>query len=370
MGKIAHEVVASILNELHIAIRKCEIEKAEELIKKSKDLLKDMEEDDKVVIYYQLLESRYKMMIFKNKGTGLPPDDWKVKRHELEGCNIDNLIEYYFYLYEAEYMSYVRNYERAISLLNIAEKKLSNIDSSIEAAEFYTKAASLYALLHQCAVSIGYINQAINIYSQHEDYKRHLAISYVIKAMNYMNLGKFKDSEEYYLAAIKIAKEMKDDFFEAMQYHNISILYSNYDKSQECINAVKKALRCKEWRDSVYYIYSIYMIVRERFKIGDKENAMYYLKKGQEDLKFRANKIYETKINIIYDLYCKEVHESIDKCRENVQYLEEKGDLDGVVDLSLIISKYYEKVEHYKEALEFANNAIEAKEKMMKLEGI
>ncbi|MCY9186670.1 aspartate phosphatase [Bacillus halotolerans] len=370
MGTIAHEVVASTLNELHIAIKKCEIDLAEELLKKAKDSLKHMEEDDKVVIYYQLLESRYKMMLFKNKGKGLPPNDWKVKKHELQGHNIDHLIDYYFYLYEAEYMSYVRNYERAISLLHIAEKKLSNIDSDIEAAEFYMKAASLYALLHQGAVSLGYINQAINIYSQHEDYKRHLATSYVIKAMNYMNLGKFKDSEEYFLAAIKIAKEMKDEFFEAMQYHNISILYSNYDKSQECINAVKKALRCKEWRDSAYYINSIYMIVRERFKIGDRENAMYYLKKGQEDLKFRANKIYEAKINIIYDLYCKEVNEGIDNCRENVQYLEEKGDLDGVVDLSLIVSKYYEKVEHYKEALEFANKAIEAKEKMMKLEGI
>ncbi|MCY7866117.1 aspartate phosphatase [Bacillus spizizenii] len=370
MGTIAHEVVANTLNELHVAIKKCEIDMAEQLLKKAKESLKHMEEDDKVVIYYQLLESSYKMMLFKNKGEGAPPNDWKVKKIELEGEDIDNLIDYYFYLYEAEYMSYVKNYERAISLLKIAEKKLSKIDSDIEAAEFYKKAASLYATLHQSAVSLGYINEAISIFNQHEDYKRHLAISYVVKATNYMHLGKFKDSEEYFLAAIKIAKEVKDEFFEAMQYHNISILYSNYDKSQECINAVKKAVRCREWRDSAYYINSIYMIVRERFKIGDKENAMYYLKKGQEDLKFRANKIYEAKINIIYDLYCKEVNESIDKCRENVQYLEEKGDLDGVVDLSLIMSKYYEKVEHYKEALEFANNAIEAKEKMMKLEGI
>ncbi|MCY8467310.1 aspartate phosphatase [Bacillus atrophaeus] len=370
MGKIAHEVVANTLNELHVAIKKCELDNAKRFLEKAKDSLKHMEEDDKVIIYYQLLESRYQMMLFKNKGKGLPPNDWKVKKREIQGYNIDYLIDYYFYLYEAEYMSYMKNYERAMSLLKIAEKKLSKIDSDIEAAEFYIKAASLYATLHQSAVSLGYINEAINIYSQHEDYKRHLAISYVIKATNYMHLGKFENSEEYFLAAIKAAKEIKDEFYEAMQYHNISILYSNYDKSQECISAIKKAVRCQEWRDSVYYINSIYMIVRERFKIGDKDNAMYYLKKGQEDLKFRVNKIYETKINIIYDLYCKGVEESVDKCRENVQYLEEKGDLDGASDLSLTISRYYEKGEHYKEALEFANKAIEVQEKMRKLEGI
>ncbi|MED4798875.1 hypothetical protein P9684_03280 [Bacillus atrophaeus] len=55
---------------------------------------------------------------------------------------------------------------------------------------------------------------------------------------------------------------------------------------------------------------------------------------------------------------------------EKVQYLEEKGDLDGVNDLSLIISRHYEKGEHYREALEFAYKAIEVKEKMRKLEGI
>ncbi|MED4827353.1 aspartate phosphatase [Bacillus atrophaeus] len=293
-----------------------------------------------------------------------------MKKREIQGYNIDYLIDYYFYLYEAEYMSYMKNYERAISLLKIAEKKLSKIDSDIEAAEFYMKTASLYVTLHQSAVSLGYVNEAINIYSQHEDYKRHLATSYVIKATNYMHLGKFKESEEYFLTTIKTAKELKDEFYEAMQYHNISILYSNFDKSQECINAIKKAVRCNEWRESAYYINSIYIIVRERFKIGDKDNAMYYLKKGQEELKFRSNKIYETKINIIYELYCKGVDESIDKCREKVQYLEEKGDLDGVNDLSLIISRHYEKGEHYREALEFAYKAIEVKEKMRKLEGI
>ncbi|MCY9107261.1 aspartate phosphatase [Bacillus atrophaeus] len=370
MGTIAHEVVANTLNELHVAIKKCEIDLAEQHLKKAKDSLKHMEEDDKVIIYYQLLESRYQMMLFKNKGKGLPPNDWKVKKREIQGYNIDYLIDYYFYLYEAEYMSYMKNYERAISLLKIAEKKLSKIDSDIEAAEFYMKTASLYVTLHQSAVSLGYINEAINIYSRHEDYKRHLATSYVIKATNYMHLGKFKESEEYFLTTIKAAKELKDEFYEAMQYHNISILYSNFDKSQECINAIKKAVRCNEWRESAYYINSIYMIVRERFKIGDKDNAMYYLKKGQEELKFRLNKIYETKINIIYELYCKGVDESIDKCREKVQYLEEKGDLDGVNDLSLIISRHYEKGEHYREALEFAYKAIEVKEKMRKLEGI
>lgn len=41
--------------------------------------------------------------------------------------------------------------------------------------------------------------------------------------------------------------------FEAMIHHNLSITYSVAKRSQDCINALKKALRNDEWKESVYY---------------------------------------------------------------------------------------------------------------------
>ncbi len=62
-------------------------------------------------------------------------------------------IEYYFFLFEALYEPYNQNFQNAINLFKIAEKKLSIIPDEIEAAEFYSKVASMYMMLRQSIVS-------------------------------------------------------------------------------------------------------------------------------------------------------------------------------------------------------------------------
>lgn len=44
------------------------------------------------------------------------------------------------------------------------------------------------------------------------------------------------------------------------------------------------------------------MITKELFKMGYKDKALYYYKKGQDNLNQKENKVYEAKINIIYEL--------------------------------------------------------------------
>lgn len=363
------EVVSNTLNELHLAIRKCDVDSAKKLFEKAKSLLNDMEENDKIIVYYQLLSSRYKMMLYKTRGESFPQGDWKITEDSLDD-DTNSLIDYYFYLFEAEYLSYRNNYERAIEMMKIAEKKLELICSEIETAEFYVRAASLYRSIHQSIASLSYINEAINIYKRHEDYKLNLARSLTIKATNYVHLKRYDDAEKCYLKSIKIARDMDDVYYEAMQCHNISLMYSSAGRHKECVNALQRAMRCREWKESVYHINSLYMIVKERFIMGNPKGAIYYLNKAERVLKNVPNPIYETKINIVRSLFCDEKKESLDKCRENIRYLEKSGDLDGVFDLSLLIKDQYEKKENFKEALEFANLAISTKEKMMMLRGV
>lgn len=368
-GMVMPEVVSNTLNELHLAIRKCDVESAKKLFEKSKHLLNDMEENDKIIIYFQLLSSRYKMMLYKTRGESLPQGDWKITKDSLDD-QTNSLIDYYFFLFEAEYLSYLNNYERALEMMKVAEKKLELVRSEIETAEFYVRAASLYMSIHQSIASLSYINEAINIYKRHEDYKLNLARSLTIKATNYVHLKRYDDAEKCYLKSIKIARDMDDVYYEAMQCHNISLMYSSAGRHEECVNALQRAIRCREWRDSVYHINSLYMIVKERFKQGNHKGALYYLKKAERVLKIVPNSTYEAKINIVKSLYCDEIKESLDKCRENIRYLEKSGDLDGVFDLSLLIKGQYEEKENFKEALEFANLAISTKEKMMMLRGV
>ncbi|BCT30463.1 aspartate phosphatase [Bacillus velezensis] len=370
MSKVAPEVVANTLNELHLAIKQHDVVNAEKSYKKTKSMLENMDEDQNVLVYFSLLELRYKMMLYDVKGRKTP-FDIKYNKKKLEDLRrTDEMIDYYFYFYEGMYEAYRKNFEEAIGLFKVAEKKLCHIPDEIEVAEFHSKVASLYMHIRQSPVSLGHVNEAINIYKRHPDYKVKLGVAYVIKATNYMHLARFDEAESYYFEAIKISRELGNKFFEIMQFHNISIVYSDSNQSEKCIGALKKVLRDKEWQASAYYINSLYMISREYFKIGDKNKGIKHYKKGLENLNEKENKIYESKLNIVYNLYCKDTKESVDICRRNIQNLVEENDLDGVIDLSRHISKHYEQKEDYKEALEFANRAIAAENKMRNLEGL
>ncbi|KAA6453242.1 Rap family tetratricopeptide repeat protein [Bacillus swezeyi] len=370
MSKVASEIVAGILNELHLAIKKQEADQATKLFHQAKSMFDGMEENQNVLLYFSLLEERYKMMLYDIKGERLPYRS-RFNDDSLEYARqTDHMIDFYFYFFEAMYESYNKNFERAISLYKVAEKKLSKIPDEIEAAEFYSKVASLYMSLRQSVVSLNYINQAINIYKGHKGYEKKLAISMVVMATNYMHMGRYNDAEAYYDRAISISKELNDHFLEVMLHHNVSIVYSVAGRPHDCINALKKPLSNESWCSSGYLINSIYMITRELFKIGKNNEAHIYYQKGLKELKRRENKIYEAKLNIVYELYSKNTSESIDNCRSYLHYLIERNDLDGAIELSLIISKHYEENEDYQEALEFAKKAIQAENKMKRLEGI
>nr|WGD84972.1 tetratricopeptide repeat protein [Bacillus subtilis] len=370
MSKLASEYVANFLNEWYMAIKQQNVEAAEKYFKEVKFLFDDMEENKEVLMYYSLLEERHKMMMYQVKGTDFPKHSYFNKRHAREIQKTDNMIEYYFFLFEALFESYNRNFENAISLFKIAEKKLSIIPDEIEVAEFYSKVASMYMMLRQSIVSLNYINNALNIYKGNENYKRKYATALMVVGTNYTDLGQFDKAEEAYFHAIRISKELDDKFFEAQIHHNLSITYSAANRSQDCLNALRKAIRNKEWRQSVYYINSLYMATKELFLMGQKDKAVYYYKKGQENLTQKENKVYEAKINIIYALLQDNQNETIEQCWSCIHFLQEKNDLDSVLDLSLIISQYCEEKECYKDALEFSKRAILAEKKMRQLEGI
>ncbi|MEN4815832.1 Rap family tetratricopeptide repeat protein [Bacillus velezensis] len=370
MSKLASERVANILNDWYIAIKQQDVESAKRYFEEIKPLFDEMEEDQEVLMYYSLLEERHKMLLYQTKGEQLPKHSYFANKHAKEIEKTDAMIEYYFYLFEALYESYNRNFESAISLFNDAEKKLSLIPDEIEAAEFYSKVASMYMMLGQNIVSLNYITNAMNIYKNNENYLKQFATSLMVVAHNYTELGQYEKSEEHYLQAIKVAKKLDDSFFAAMIHHNLSITYSEAKRSQDCLNAIKHALRNKDWCGSSYYIHSLYMIAKELVVMGENNKASYYLKKGQENLRQKQNKIYEAKINIIHELSQSPLNERVDRIYSHMNRLAEQNDFDSIRDLALITSKKFEERRLYKEALKFSNKAILAEKKMKQLEGI
>ncbi|UOY88121.1 hypothetical protein [Bacillus glycinifermentans] len=72
MNKVASEVVAGVLNEFHLAIKKHDIEQAKTFFERAKSLFTEMEENQNVLAYFSLLEERYRMMLYDARGERLP----------------------------------------------------------------------------------------------------------------------------------------------------------------------------------------------------------------------------------------------------------------------------------------------------------
>ncbi|MCY8518602.1 Rap family tetratricopeptide repeat protein [Bacillus atrophaeus] len=370
MSKVASEIVANTLNDWYIAIKKQEVEKSKEYYSKVKKLFDDMEEDQEVLAYYSLLEERHKMLLHSARGEPLQRHSYFTEDNQEFIKKTNDKLEYNFYLFEAMYEAYNKNYDRAINLYVLAERKLADIPDEIEAAEFYSKVSYLYTLIKQSVVSQHYIKNAMTIYKRRPDYKSKLAVSSMIVATNYADMERFEESEEYYIEAIELAKELNDDFFVAQLHHNLSILYSDWGQSQKCIDSLQNALENDDWRKSSYFINSMFMMIKELFKIGEKESALNFHIQAQERLASMENKIYEAKISILYNLYCGNPKDNFSKCRENLHFLKQQNDLESVDELSYIAAKRFESLGAYEEATAFFNEKIWAEQKMKQVEGI
>ncbi|MCY8298892.1 tetratricopeptide repeat protein [Bacillus inaquosorum] len=370
MSKIASEVVATALNDWYIAIKKQKVNESIKYYSEIKKQFDDMEEDQEVLAYYSLLEERHKMLLHSSRGEPLQKHTYFTEDNQAFIKKTNDKLEYNFYLFEAMYEAYNKNYDRAINLYGLAEKKLAEIPDEIEAAEFYSKVSYLYTLVKQSVVSQHYIKNAIAIYKRYPDYKCKLAVSLMIAAANYTDIRRFEESEEYYLEAINIAKEVNDEFLEAQLYHNLSIVYSDWNKSNECIKSLEKALEEESWADSIYYIHSIFMMIKEQFKIDEKAKAIHFYNKAQERLISMENNIYEAKISILYNLYCGELKNNFKNCIDHIEFLKQQNDLESVDELSYLAAKRFESIGAFEEAAGFFNEKIWAEQKMNQVEGI
>ncbi|MGE6630608.1 tetratricopeptide repeat protein [Bacillus sp. NPDC077027] len=353
MTIISSEQVGNRLNDWRIAIRKHDVRAAQTMYQELKDLLTKMEENQEVLIYYALLEGRYKLMLYDTRGQ--TPNDKAELDHP---SKTNDLIEYYFYLYKALYASYTKDYAAAIGLFKVAEKKLQNIPDEMEVAEFHTKIANLYMFLRQSLISLHYIQNAIDIFKSHDGYERRLAVALVIAGANYTDIGDFNKAESYYKQALDIAYTLDDCFLKAQLYHNISILYADAGESQKCIQALEKALRDDDYLESSYYPHSMFMLIKELLSIGERMQALYYYELMKRKKATDDNPIYETKMKLLYHLYFTEDQTGTENaCFKQINMLKELKDLEGARELSLFAAKHFEELGSLKSAYLFLKEA-------------
>lgn len=203
-----------------------------------------------------------------------------------------------------------------------------------------TKANCADILIYQgnSRKALSLTNEVIAIY-RNQSYKEGLMTSLINRAAIYDNLKQFDDAITDQEAAIRLAKELKDTYHEAMALSNMGLVVFHKGKPDEALAILNQALALSDGDDEGYDILNTLWIMSEIYaskKEYEKSNDI--LQKLLKRFEVIDNKRKEAKVLTSLGRNLMELNE-IDKAI---------GYLSKSLELTVSINARYELLENYR----------------------
>lgn len=244
MEKVLSSHVGVKINEWYKMIRQFSVPDAEILKAEVEQEIERMEEDQDLLIYYQLMCFRHQLMLdyIKPSEKRSPSVSDLVDKIENSNHQLSGMLQYYNAFFRGMHEFSKKEYIQAIQYYKIAEKQLALVVDDIEQAEFHFKVAEAYYIMKQTHVSMHHIIKALDIYKQHEHYKVRQIQSLIVIAGNYDDFKRYDKSLEHLNTAFSIAEELGDNMLMAKILLNIANTYDRQQKYTEAIMRYREVL--------------------------------------------------------------------------------------------------------------------------------
>jgi response regulator aspartate phosphatase C/response regulator aspartate phosphatase G len=358
VGKLASTEVANRLNEWYDTIKRHEVEEATRLKSEVQQAIEEMEEDQNVLLYYNLIDSRYKQLIeqFDESKNIL-----ESVKEQTEHTETDQLLKYYYYFFCGLYEFYKRNYIKSIHSYRQAEKFLDDIPDEIEHAEFHFQLANAYYGIMQNYFSLSHAEKALEIYKKHDSYvNRQISVNMVL-SFNKFALNQHNNAINLCKEAIEIASSNDIPFLKVIGYFNLGVYNEYLDNLQTARNSLETALDIdypKDMKKDTYLAIK-YMLARVLFRMDLIEEGREWLNESKKLAEEINEQTYQTKISIIQSIYLEPNESSLD---DELEKLKKKKLWHDVSDLSAIAGRHFKKKEMYELATKYLVEALKAKE--------
>ncbi|MED2979293.1 hypothetical protein P4284_21725 [Bacillus swezeyi] len=359
--KIASEQIAKMLNQWYGMIKRHQTTEAAALKEEIRSLLPHMDEDQDLLIYFNLLDFRYKVLTEeKLEDTDKVYDTIKAIGEE----NTDNMIVYYSLFFSGVYEFYKKNYVEAINFYQLAEAKLRNVPDQIEHAEFHYKISEAYYQIDQHLISISHALKARSIFREWEDYRHRSIKCEMVLGANMYDMYRFTSAEEHYQKALNEAKAAGFPKEVGIVYHNLGLIYDRKNIPKLAEEYFKKAINIAEHMESINGIRTLYMMANVLYRSDRTAEASSWYDKGLAYAKTFREEEYEAKLKLIHSLY--DCHND-SVINESLQFLEQKNLWPDTSELDEQIAEYYLKQGNLSRSVEYFKRAIKAKNQMMKV---
>ncbi|MED4126468.1 tetratricopeptide repeat protein [Halalkalibacterium halodurans] len=361
--RVASSEVANRLNEWYDTIKRQDIKKAAIMKHDLQKAMDDMEEDQNVLLYYNLIDSRYKLLLEQYDESGTILESLK---DQTERADTDNLLQYYYYFFSGLYEFNMNNFTHAIRLYHKAENHLTTIPDEIEHAEFHFQLAVAYQSIDQNFFSINHAEKALDIYLKQENYVSRIALTQMIIAANKLDLNQYLAAEKLYKKAILIAVDSNQTFIELLGYYNLGLCYEVQEKLELARDCFEKALDFDfpQENKKETYLRIKYMLGRVLFKMGFLQEGVKWFEDAVQLANETNDKIYQVKLEIIHAVYFDQKELSID---EGLKVLKEQSLWHDVEDLAFNAARFYKKEGFYQLASKYYEEGLNAQQKIPSL---
>lgn len=356
-GLIASQEVGNMLNTWNLAIQKGDLSAAIEMqddIDRAIDL---MEENQDILLYYQLLSFRLKLKL-QNISRNLDKPFFQRNAPDEKEEKTNKLMSYYFYFYNGIYHDYLQDYDKALSYFRIAEKKLANVDDEIEKAEFHYKIAVLFYDLKMTFLSKYHAQIACDTFNAHETYIKRQINCRMLHALNLIDQFEYDKARALFSEAENMIESINDNHLIIHLYYNMGFLESKKENLEEASALFRRTLSYKEIENQdLLKLRCLYEL--SRIEISSKSNdAIEWIDLGISLSEQVNHNVFQIKFKLLKELLYEKNQSQLNNINNLCLELEEKRIWVDLEEILVDVAKYLEGRGLLKQSLNYYKRAL------------
>ncbi|MBM7839396.1 response regulator aspartate phosphatase B [Alkalihalobacillus xiaoxiensis] len=276
-----------------------------------KQLLPQMENNDKMLAYYSLVDYRHNMLTSGYNKNEL--DEELPQVEELE--NLDHTLRYFYYFVSGQHEFMQERYRSAVKLFSQAERLLEHVNDKAEEAEFYQYTGYMYYRLNQYLLASSYMERAKYMYDQLKYVEPALNCKIVL-AFIFQELHNAPKSEVLLLEALKEAEGKR--IMTAQIYRSLGLNKLSIKDYPEAESYFRRALEIEEHRSISLGAKTLYNLSNTLFRMGKYDEASIKFKTAKASAEYYGSKEYVARCKVTEGLYLLKDYSLVDEGIEDL----------------------------------------------------